>query len=163
MTSTAWRHALQPLTGKNAFDGTDVPTLLSQVQEGTFPPPRSLKPGIDPALEAVCLKAMAMSPRTATLRAVLAADLERWAADEPVSAWRAVRPPVASLGQAEPDDGDGRGGCAVRLGRWPGGGPDRPNSGQGRAGPLARPRDRRQHALARELGGAIQGRRPGPL
>ena len=42
---------------------------------------------IDPALEAVCLKAMALKPedRYATCRA-LADDVERWAADEPVSA-----------------------------------------------------------------------------
>ena len=77
------------LTGKSAFDGTDVPTVLSQVQEGTFPSPRSLEPRIDRALEAVCLKAMANKPenRYASCRA-LAEDVERWAADEPVSAWR---------------------------------------------------------------------------
>ena len=77
------------LTGKSAFDGTDVTTVLSQVQEGTFPSPRSLEPRIDPALEAVCLKAMANKPenRYASCRA-LAEDVERWAADEPVSAWR---------------------------------------------------------------------------
>ena len=76
------------LTGKTAFDGTDVNTVLSQVQEGTFPSPRSLEPRIDPALEAVCLKAMAKRPedRYATCRA-LADDVERWAADVPVSAW----------------------------------------------------------------------------
>ena len=64
-------------------------TVLSQVQEGTFPSPRSLEPRIDPALEAVCLKAMAKKPedRYATCRA-LADDVERWAADVPVSAWR---------------------------------------------------------------------------
>ena len=77
------------LTGKSAFDGTDVLTVLSQVQEGTFPSPRSLEPRIDRALEAVCLKAMANKPenRYASCRE-LAADVERWAADEPVSAWR---------------------------------------------------------------------------
>ena len=32
------------LTGKSAFDGTDVTTVLSQVQEGTFPSPRSVEP-----------------------------------------------------------------------------------------------------------------------
>ncbi len=77
------------LTGKSAFEGKDVLTVLSQVQEGTFPSPRSLEPSIDPALEAVCLKAMANKPenRYASCRA-LAEDVERWAADEPVSAWR---------------------------------------------------------------------------
>ena len=77
------------LTGKSAFDGTDVLTVLSQVQDGTFASPRSLEPTIDRALEAVCLKAMANKPenRYASCRA-LAEDVERWAADEPVSAWR---------------------------------------------------------------------------
>ncbi|MFI5461045.1 MAG: tetratricopeptide repeat protein, partial [Isosphaerales bacterium] len=77
------------LTGKSAFDGTDVTTVLSQVQEGTFASPRTLEPRIDRALEAVCLKAMANKPenRYASCRE-LAADIERWAADEPVSAWR---------------------------------------------------------------------------
>ncbi len=49
---------------------------------------RSIPP-IDPALEAVCLKAMALNPedRYPTPRA-LAEDIERWTADEPVTAWR---------------------------------------------------------------------------
>ncbi len=44
---------------------------------------------IDNPLEAICLKAMALKPedRYATPRA-LADDLERWMAEEPVSAWR---------------------------------------------------------------------------
>src|SRR5262249_17989688 len=54
-----------------------------------FRPPRHRDPSIDRALEAVCLKAMAFSPadRYPTPRA-LADDIERWAADEPVSASR---------------------------------------------------------------------------
>ena len=46
-------------------------------------------PSIDRALESVCQKAMAKKPenRYATPRA-LADDVERWMADEPVSAWR---------------------------------------------------------------------------
>ncbi len=77
------------LTGKPAFEGGDLHTVLSQVQNGIFPSPRSVEPRIDPALEAVCLKAMARTPedRYASSRA-LADDVERWAADEPVSAWR---------------------------------------------------------------------------
>ena len=77
------------LTGKLAFDGKDVFTLLGKVRAGDFPPPRSVDPTIDPALESVCLKAMALAPgnRYASCRA-LADDLKRWAADEPVSSWR---------------------------------------------------------------------------
>jgi eukaryotic-like serine/threonine-protein kinase len=76
------------LTGKAPFDG-DVGEILHKVQNGDFPRPRQLDPAIDPALEAVCLKAMATTPegRYPTCRA-LAEDVERWAADEPVTAWR---------------------------------------------------------------------------
>jgi tetratricopeptide (TPR) repeat protein len=74
------------LTGKPPFEGPDV---LRRVEAGEFPSPRSLDRTIDPALEAVCLKAMALKAgdRYATPRA-LAEDVERWTADEPVSAWR---------------------------------------------------------------------------
>ena len=76
------------LTGRPPFEG-DVGEVLRAVQRGEFPPPRRLDPTIDPALEAVCLKAMAHRPadRYASPRA-LAEDIERWMADEPVSAWR---------------------------------------------------------------------------
>ena len=77
------------LTGKVAFEGTDVFALLAKIRAGDFPPPRSVDPTIDPALESVCLKAMALAPgdRYASCRA-LADDVKRWAADEPVSARR---------------------------------------------------------------------------
>ena len=63
--------------------------MLRAVQRGEFPPPRQLDPTIDPALEAVCLKAMATRPedRYSSPQA-LAEDIERWMADEPVSAFR---------------------------------------------------------------------------
>ena len=77
------------LTGKPPFEGDDLGAVLRAVGKGDFPPPRQLDPAIDRALEAVCLKAMALKPedRYATSRA-LADDVERWAADEPVTAWR---------------------------------------------------------------------------
>jgi tetratricopeptide (TPR) repeat protein/tRNA A-37 threonylcarbamoyl transferase component Bud32 len=76
------------LTGKPPVEG-DVAEVIRRVQSGDFPRPRAIDPSIDPALEAVCLKAMALEPenRYPTCRA-LADDLERWAADEPVSCWR---------------------------------------------------------------------------
>jgi serine/threonine-protein kinase len=79
------------LTGRAPFEG-DVDDVLRAVKRGGFPSPQALDPSIDPALEAVCLKAMAMEPadRYATPR-VLAEDLERWLADEPVAAWREPR------------------------------------------------------------------------
>jgi serine/threonine-protein kinase len=87
------------LTRKPSFEGDDAAEILRAVRHGEFLPPRILDPKVDPALEAICLRAMALRPqdRYDTARA-LADDLERWTADEPVTAWR------------EP--------LARRLGRW---------------------------------------------
>ncbi len=76
------------LTGRPPFAG-DVVEVIPAVQKGEFRPPRTLDPSIDGALEAVCLRAMALRPedRYGSCRA-LADDIERWTADEPVSAWR---------------------------------------------------------------------------
>ena len=75
------------LTGKAPFEGK-ANDVFRRVQTGDFPAPRRLDPAIDPALEAVCLKAMALRPdyRYASCRA-LAEDVERWTADEPVAAY----------------------------------------------------------------------------
>ncbi len=77
------------LTGKPPFDVDDVGAILRAVQEGRFQRPSQHDPSLDKSLEAVCLKAMSTRPedRYATAKAV-ADDLERWMADEPVSAWR---------------------------------------------------------------------------
>jgi serine/threonine protein kinase len=87
------------LTGKPPFEGGDLKALLQAVRKGDFPKPRTIDPRIDRALEAVCLKAMALHPkdRYATAGA-LAENVERWLADEPVDAW------------SEP--------CFVRMRRW---------------------------------------------
>jgi serine/threonine protein kinase/tetratricopeptide (TPR) repeat protein len=76
------------LTGRPPFEG-EAGEVLRAVQRGAFPTPRALAPSIDRALEAVCLKAMALKheDRHATPGA-LAEDVERWMADEPVAAWR---------------------------------------------------------------------------
>ena len=77
------------LTGKPPFEGRDLAVILEKVRRGEFPRPRQVNRTIDPALEAICLKAMALRPedRYATPGA-LAEDLDRWLADEPVGAWR---------------------------------------------------------------------------
>jgi serine/threonine-protein kinase len=77
------------LTGRAPFTDQEMPELLRNVEHGEFPPPRQLKSWVDPALNAICLKAMATDParRYRTPRA-LADDVEHWLADEPVSAWR---------------------------------------------------------------------------
>ncbi len=76
------------LTGKPPFEGTDIGGILRAVEEGSFSRPTQIDSTLDKALEAVCLKAMATEPadRYPTPRA-LADDLERWMADELVSAW----------------------------------------------------------------------------
>src|SRR5262245_42214683 len=76
------------LTGKPPFEGTDEADLLQRVQKGAFPPPRTIASHIPAALEAICLKAMALQPkqRYASARE-LAEDLEHWLADEPVTAY----------------------------------------------------------------------------
>jgi len=76
------------LTGKPPFEG-DAIDVIPAVQRGAFQPPRSLVPAIDRALEAVCLKAMALVPadRYPTPKA-LGEEVERWMADESVAAYR---------------------------------------------------------------------------
>ena len=79
------------LTGRLPFpsprDRRDGQEVLRKVQQGEFARPRAVNRAVPPALEAVCLKAMALRPeeRYATVSA-LAADLEQWMAGEPVSA-----------------------------------------------------------------------------
>jgi eukaryotic-like serine/threonine-protein kinase len=77
------------LTGRAPFNDPDLAELLRQVERGDFTPPRKLKGWVDPALDAICMKAMATDPvgRYRTPRA-LADDVEHWLAEEPVSAWR---------------------------------------------------------------------------
>src|SRR5262249_9395056 len=80
------------LTGRPPFpDPREVSLgeLLKQVQRGDFVPPRRVQPGVPAALEAICLKAMALDPaqRYASPRE-LASDVERWLADEAVTAHR---------------------------------------------------------------------------
>src|SRR5262249_56873692 len=77
------------LSGQPPYTGDDAGAILRAVRSGQFRPPRAIDPSIDPALEAVCLKAMAQNPadRYGSPRA-LAEDVEKWMADEPVTAWR---------------------------------------------------------------------------
>ncbi|HWE36192.1 MAG TPA: protein kinase [Isosphaeraceae bacterium] len=76
------------LTGRQPFAGEDILGILADVRAGDFPTPRRVDPTIDPPLEAICLKAMALRPedRYDSTRG-LADDVERWLADEPVAAW----------------------------------------------------------------------------
>ncbi len=75
------------LTGVPPFGGEAI-DVVPRVKKGDFRPPRQVNRTIDRALEAICLKAMAVQPadRYASAHS-LAEDVERWMAEEPVSAW----------------------------------------------------------------------------
>ncbi|WP_165226476.1 serine/threonine-protein kinase [Aquisphaera insulae] len=77
------------LTGSPPFSGASREEVLARVKAGDFTPPRRLQPRLPAPLEAVVLRAMAFRPqdRYPTARA-LGEDLDRWLADEPVSAFR---------------------------------------------------------------------------
>lgn len=77
------------LTGDLPFPGDDIEQILADVQRGRFLPPRSRRAGVPPALESICLRAMAHDPANRYPSALdLAADVDRWLADEPVTAYR---------------------------------------------------------------------------
>jgi serine/threonine-protein kinase len=77
------------LTGQPPVAEGPIGEVLQRVQRGEYPRPRQVKREVPEALEAVCVKALALRPgeRYASARA-LAEDVERWLADEPVSAYR---------------------------------------------------------------------------
>jgi serine/threonine-protein kinase len=74
------------LTGQAPYNGPDV---LAQARQGEVEPARQCERSVPAALEAVCQRAMAVRPedRYPSARA-LAEDVQRWLADEPVSAYR---------------------------------------------------------------------------
>jgi serine/threonine-protein kinase len=77
------------LTGQAPYQEKTLGEVLERVKRCEFPPPRQVKPGVPRPLEAICLKAMARRPEERYSTALdLAADVRRWLADEPVSAWR---------------------------------------------------------------------------
>jgi serine/threonine protein kinase/tetratricopeptide (TPR) repeat protein len=62
--------------------------VLKKVIAGEIKPPREIDPTIHPALEAICRKAMAQKQEDRYPKALdMAADLEAWLSDEPVSAY----------------------------------------------------------------------------
>lgn len=83
----------QILTGRPPVQGGKLPEVLERVRHHDFPPPRQLKPSIPPALEAICLKAMALEPAARySSPLALAMDVELWLADQPITAYRAPWP-----------------------------------------------------------------------
>ncbi len=76
------------LTGENPITDREVTTALRHARRGDFRRPREVNPEVPPALEAICLKAMAhRSEDRFDSPGKLAHDLEFWLAGEPVSAW----------------------------------------------------------------------------
>ncbi len=77
------------LTGRAPQADDDLGIVIQRVQRGEFPRPREVKPVVPKALEAICLKAMALAPANRYPSArKLAEDIEAWLADEPVTALR---------------------------------------------------------------------------
>jgi serine/threonine-protein kinase len=77
------------LTGRKPFEGTTVEDEVAQTRKGVFPLPRELNRDVPAALDAVCRKALAFAPADRYPSPLaLAADLERWLADEPVGVFR---------------------------------------------------------------------------
>ncbi|HZW31462.1 MAG TPA: serine/threonine-protein kinase [Isosphaeraceae bacterium] len=70
------------LVGHGPFPAGSVADVLERARRGIFPGPRRLRRSVDPALEAICLKAMSLKPedRHATPMA-LAEEIEAWLAD----------------------------------------------------------------------------------
>jgi tetratricopeptide (TPR) repeat protein len=87
------------LTGAAPFAGKDTARVLDRVRHDPPPRPRDVAGETPPALEAVCLKALAKRPEDRYSSAQeLAQEVQRFLADEPVTAYRDALP--------------------ARLGRW---------------------------------------------
>ncbi len=77
------------LTGHRPIEGNNVKEVLRKVECGEWTPARQVKADVPPGLEAICSKAMARKPEDRYATALeLAADVEHWLADEPVSVYR---------------------------------------------------------------------------
>ena len=119
------------LVGHGPFPDGDMPDVLDRVRRGIFPAPRRLRRSVDPALEAICLKAMALDPRGPPR---LGARPGQRARD------LAGRRPLSRRARARPEPGQGLAGPAL-----PRAGPQLLRPGGARRGDAlagARPRER---------------------
>jgi WD40 repeat protein/serine/threonine protein kinase len=91
------------LVGHAPFTDGELSDVLDRVRRGIFPAPRSLRRSIDPALEAICLKAMALDPQARHTSALqFGGEIEAWLADvryrgEQVRALNLVKGSLARL------------------------------------------------------------------
>jgi len=77
------------LCGQIPYSGTNALQILEKLKRGKYARPREVDSTVPPPLEAICLKAMATDPDARYETALeLAADLDHWLADEPVTAYR---------------------------------------------------------------------------
>lgn len=75
------------LTGAPPFDGKMTTEILRQVREEAPRSPRELNPKVDPALQAICLKALSKQRERRYASATeMAQDVQRYLADQPVHA-----------------------------------------------------------------------------
>ncbi|MFN9717369.1 MAG: tetratricopeptide repeat protein [Planctomycetota bacterium] len=76
------------LVGHAPFRGTETRKLLDDVQAGRYQAPQKVQPAVPRSLDAVCLKAMSPKPGDRYPSPLdLADDIERFLADEPVTAF----------------------------------------------------------------------------
>ncbi len=84
------------MTGKTPFDGSKHDECIRDASQGIFRKPSEVNSQVPRALEAICLKAMALRPEDRYQSAeALAEDLERWRAGEPVEPY--AEPPLDRL------------------------------------------------------------------
>jgi tetratricopeptide (TPR) repeat protein len=77
------------LTGQPPVQGDSAGELLRKAGRSEWPAPRQVNAAVPAALQAICLRAMAPRPQDRYASAQdVAADVERWLADEPVTAYR---------------------------------------------------------------------------
>lgn len=76
------------LTGTTAYTASSMPEVRQQIIRGAIRPPRDVNRQVSPAIEAICLKAMAIEPADRYATALeLAEDVSRYLADEPVACY----------------------------------------------------------------------------
>ncbi|MBX3471139.1 MAG: protein kinase, partial [Planctomycetes bacterium] len=84
------------LTGRAPLAGRDLLEVINATAQGLVTPPRILRPGLPRALEAICLRALALAPDERHPSAeALAADLEAWLAGGDAPGGRALRAALA--------------------------------------------------------------------
>src|SRR5262249_19745340 len=77
------------LTGRPPHTGPRTADLLRRIATSESPRARSVEPSVPRAMESICARAMArLREEGDGSAAALAEDVQRWLADEPVSAYR---------------------------------------------------------------------------